>query len=77
MIPRGLAFDILFGTNKLDAWGAIDKIYDSLGRCKDCINYRNDELGKYCWWAVEDVPEDGYCHNFNVELKNKYENKNE
>ncbi len=71
MIARGLAFDMLFGGNKLNAWDAIDEIYDSIGECKSCSNYRNDKFGKYCWWSLEDTPEDGYCHNFNIEVEGR------
>ena len=55
--------------------GAVDQIVVALndelqvGRCIDCSNYRNDDLGKWCYWHLENVPESGFCHNYNKDMK--------
>ena len=38
MIPRSLAYDMLFGSNKIDGHKALDLIYDSFESrtCKNC-----------------------------------------
>ena len=45
IIPRSLAFDMLFGSNSGEAHSTIDKIYDSIideyesRRCDDCEHW--------------------------------------
>jgi len=61
MIPKSLAFDMLFGSAKLDAWEAIDKIYESFEyRCIDCRFYTEDEeeMIGHCWKGVNDGSDD-------------------
>jgi len=47
----------------------IDAIYDSIGRCDQCIHI--GELKKYCIKMQQFTPPDGYCHMYEKEIEDE------
>ena len=71
-IPRGLAFDMLFGSNKIGARSAIDAIYDGwislIGSCGECEHYRDED--EYCAGSLNCYVYDSfYCKDFKKKEK--------
>jgi len=76
-IPRGLAFDMLFGQNKGDAHKVLDDIYDGFEeRCDECQHYvaskTSQQFGHCLRTSLEPsilntVEDDWYCKGFRDE----------
>ena len=71
MIPQGLAYDMLFGSNSRDAHKVLDEIYKGFERpfCKDCKYYKwfNDytfTCGHKTNYISGGVPKDFGCNLF-------------
>ena len=73
-IPKGLAFDLLFGSNKIDAHKALDLIYEGFEEeyasriCKNCEHWSKAKLcrniNSFAWEYSATVEASDSCNYF-------------